>query len=612
MSYTPPTNSPTELDKTRVQKVVTQFAEAWKARGTTNEEIYLSAFLPPAEDRLRVLMLHQLLPTDLAFRWNRGEKPLIESYLESFPELGTANDLPVDLICDEFRIRTRHGDNPKLEGYQKRFPRQFSGLRALINQTLNASTTHPLFDTPLPAPEVPRAELRSPENRKVVTGGEGYELLECIGHGAFADVWKAEAPGGIEVAVKIIRWTASNKLSQVELRALELIKRLRHAFLLQVQAYWLSEGQLYVVMDLADGTLQHRMEACQREGLPGIPTRELLSYLREVAEALDFLHANQVLHRDIKPANIMLASGHAKLADFGLARLVIEKGTDIRATTTGTPLYMSPEVWGNKVGPESDQYSLASTYVELRLGRPLFPAETYTDVMLDHLNTRPKLDELPANEQRVLQKALSKQIENRYANCLAFVAALEEAVELDTNPPKSFARRYLLAALLFLTLAAGLGFAAQQWWPWRTRELSAPSQLQVVAGDEATFELHLLGATASSNSQPVFTGVPAGVRLEATSVDDASADSRVWRVQVHSDLNSPESVFEQPHEISVALADGDQQLLDSIQLTLKPPVMILPAGCAPAPQATRVHVESEKKNYWNRIVRQLPGKSLPA
>ena len=90
-------------------------------------------------------------------------------------------------------------------------------------------------------------------------------------------------------------------------------------------------------------------------------------YFTSAADGLDFLHSRRVFHRDVKPDNILLMNGHAKLADFGLARA--QERVDTSVSFAGTPVYMAPEVWRGKYRPESDQYSLAMTYAELRLGR---------------------------------------------------------------------------------------------------------------------------------------------------------------------------------------------------------------------------------------------------
>src|SRR5262249_52723742 len=209
----------------------------------------------------------------------------------------------------------------------------------------------------------------------------GYRLLRVIGRGGFCQVLRAEAPGGVEAAIKVIFRPSDHEDSKRELQALELIRGLRHPFLLATHAYWSLPDRLIIALELADGTLNDRLKECLAEGRTGIPPTELVRYFKEAAEAVDYLHSQHGLHRDIKPANMLLLNGHVKVADFGLVRLQ-ENMRAMDATFCGTPQYMPPEVWDRKVCPASDQYSLATTYAELRLGCRPFSGRNLPEVEL--------------------------------------------------------------------------------------------------------------------------------------------------------------------------------------------------------------------------------------
>ena len=104
----------------------------------------------------------------------------------------------------------------------------------------------------------------------------GYRLVKRLGSGALGEVWKAEAPGGVEVAVKRLSRTLEADEAKYELQSLEHVKRLRHHYLAQLHAYWVYKNRLFVVMELADCSLLDRAEFYRNQGLPGIPQDELL------------------------------------------------------------------------------------------------------------------------------------------------------------------------------------------------------------------------------------------------------------------------------------------------------------------------------------------------
>jgi serine/threonine protein kinase len=258
----------------------------------------------------------------------------------------------------------------------------------------------------------------------------GYRLQQRLGAGAYGEVWRAEAPGGVEVAVKLIPRTSCPDEAHRELNALQLIKRLRHPFLLALQGFFAHDDRLIIILDLADQSLRQRLDECRRAGQTGIPARELRPYFREAAEALDYLHAHGVQHRDIKPDNLLLLGGHVQVADYGVARLL--QGASLQAATMmGTPAYMPPEVWDGTVSVHSDQYSLAATWAELRLGRRPFAGANFVQLLHCHLRGQADLSGLGEREQAVLRRALSRDPSGRYPCCLAFVRDLARALAED-------------------------------------------------------------------------------------------------------------------------------------------------------------------------------------
>jgi len=235
----------------------------------------------------------------------------------------------------------------------------------------------------------------------------GYRICERIGAGGYGEVWRADAPGGLAKAIKFVYGYLDEDRATRELKALNRIKSVRHPFLVSLERIEIVDGQLLIVTELAEASLKERFDACQKAGLVGIPREELLTYMRDAADALDYMSQEHSLqHLDIKPENLLMLAGRVKVADFGLVK-DIHDGT---ASLMGglTPLYAPPEVFDSRPSRRSDQYSLAIVYQEMLTGELPFPGTTAVQLARQHMHASPRLSALPKSDQAAIARALSK------------------------------------------------------------------------------------------------------------------------------------------------------------------------------------------------------------
>jgi serine/threonine protein kinase len=447
------------------QERADKFAEAVARGGAVEWDEHLTGL----SGNLRHAVLHEFIKIDLEAAWKGGRRAFIDDYLRRYPELGGPYDLPAHLVFEEYRVRQSFGDKPEPDSYMTRFPHIAETLRGLFGSkeaTFRDSPERPPTLTRIPSDRsvsIPRDRDRDASPESFLPAVGEYELTELLGEGHFGKVWRARAPGGVDVAMKIITQPADRDTARRELQALELVKNLKHPCLMSTLAFWTHHNKVYIVVELADGTLGDRLKECKAEKKTGVTAEELVPYFTSAAEGLDFLHSKHVFHRDIKPDNILLVNGHAKVADFGLARA--QDRPDMSVSFAGTPIYMAPEAWGGKFYPQSDQYSLAVTYAELRLGRRPLDGKDFVELMSRHQDSLPDLEGIPAAENAVLSRALAKQPEKRFASCKEFTRALQDAVggsERRVAPPP---RTPILAIVLGALLLIAVGVVVYALWP---------------------------------------------------------------------------------------------------------------------------------------------------
>lgn len=256
----------------------------------------------------------------------------------------------------------------------------------------------------------------------------GYVLQEKLWSDASGvEAWRAlDLPNRVvEVQIVPHRDAAG---AQRYLNGVQARSRLRHPGLLVLLSLACHKDTCLISYEATEGSLRDRLTQCLEAGKPGIPSRELLRYVQPAAAALDYLHAEGFLHCDVSPDAIRIKGSEGRLGKLNLATPIEDLRKLPKGTCVGTPRYMAPEQIQSMPVPVSDQYSLAITWAELRLQRPLFPQESVLQVMMAHLQTLPNLAPLPADEQQVLLRALAKTPGQRYPSCCAFVQALSEVL----------------------------------------------------------------------------------------------------------------------------------------------------------------------------------------
>src|SRR5713101_357481 len=262
-----------------------------------------------------------------------------------------------------------------------------------------------------------------------------YRLVRLLGEGGFAEVYLGEHVHlSRQAAIKVLH----TQLIQADIEKFReearTIARLEHPNIVPVLDFGVDNRTPYLVLSYAvNGSLRQRHPKGTR-----LPLATIVSYVKQVASALQYAHDRKLIHRDIKPENMLLESvNEILLSDFGIALFVQCSDYQTTQETAGTVAYMAPEQLQGKPRPATDQYALGIVVYEWLSGDRPFHG-SFTEMYSQHLLVPPpplseKVPAISRDIETVVQKALAKDPQQRFKTVQNFAKAFEEAYQGD--PP---------------------------------------------------------------------------------------------------------------------------------------------------------------------------------
>src|SRR5438270_7142929 len=265
-----------------------------------------------------------------------------------------------------------------------------------------------------------------------------YRLMHLLGQGNFSEVYLGEHVHlHTQTAIKALHGPLVTHEMEGFLTEARTIARLRHPPIIQVLDFGVEQATPFLVMDYAPGGTLRQPKGRQ------LSADIVVTYVRQVAQALQYAHQHQLIHRDIKPENMLLGrTREVLLSDFGLVITAASSSQPLQ-DAAGTIAYMAPEQLRGKPRPASDQYALGIVAYEWLCGDRPFHG-TFAELYSQHLlvpppSLREKVPAIPAAVERVVLKALVKDPKDRFASVHAFAKALEEAYKAESSRRTLFA-----------------------------------------------------------------------------------------------------------------------------------------------------------------------------
>ena len=258
-----------------------------------------------------------------------------------------------------------------------------------------------------------------------------YHLVRLLGTGGFAEVYLGEHVHlKIERAVKVLHTVLEGDSTASFLREAQIVANLDHPHIVRVFDFEVEEHTPFLIMDyFSQGNMRRLYPKGTQLSLPAI-----VSYVKQLASALQYAHDKKIIHRDIKPENMLIDQHRAiAISDFGIAFMSQSSSYQNSQEIAGTAAYMAPEQLQGHPQRASDQYALGIVVYEWLLGDLPFHG-SFTEIASQHLFMPPpslseRVPTLPQEVEQVILKALEKDPQKRFESILAFASALELAYQ---------------------------------------------------------------------------------------------------------------------------------------------------------------------------------------
>jgi len=422
------------VDPARFESLILEFERAWQS----GDQPDIADFVRRSGEGVeRNRLLIELACVDLEYCWRHAASAkmsptrTLTDYVALFDEARSFNDLPLEIIEEEYRVRCRFGDRPSHES----FVSHFKGRRAEVALRLGkvdrelrdeddagASTRSAHVESR------PRTQRRSDPDPRAPLSFSDYSLQEMIGAGRMGKVYRSwQRSLERTVAVKYLRKSFQANPDAVErfVNEAKVVSQLRHPRIVRIDGLGRTPaGGYFIAMDFVDGA-----DLSTHLGVEPISIQGAVGWTMQACQAIEHAHRRGIVHCDLKPGNLLLdGDGNVRVTDFGLARSMDEDSRTFDRIE-GTAAYMAPEQvspWWGPITGQTDVYGLGAVLYALLTGVPPFQGATLADILaqvvsgvkvIAPIEMRP---DLPSPVNEICLRCLAKSPDDRYedARCL--------------------------------------------------------------------------------------------------------------------------------------------------------------------------------------------------